>query len=234
MHARHKVNHLAIKPTNNVWPLIKKLSFLQRLNKKDISALRKMHEETAFLKKNQDILNFRNTHTQFLIVNHGWAIRYRYRSDCSREIINYYLPGDIINLAETDYAIASITPMHVSVLKFDTLLRLCALHPKLKSVHDLFLENIEAILAKRVARMNCRSAYARTIHLLQELFVRVRVIGQTFNNTYSLPLSQDLLADTLGISTIHMNRTLHKLCDDNLIDIQPNKINLLDFNSFYP
>lgn len=233
MHARHKFNHLEIKPTNNVWPLIKKISFLQRLNKKDISTLRKLHEVTAFLKKHQDISDFRNTQTQFLIVNHGWAMSYRYDSNRSRQIINYYLPGDIINLSDTDYSISSITPMHVSLLKFDTLQSLCSLRPKLKSIQDLFLDNIEVISARRVAHMSCRSVYARTIHLLQELYVRLRVSGQAYNNTYSLPLSQELLADTLGISTIHMSRTLHKLRDDNLINIQPNKINLLESNTFY-
>jgi CRP-like cAMP-binding protein len=215
-----------------VWPLIKKLSFLQKLNKKDISTLRKLHEETTFFNKHRDISNVRISQAQFLIINHGWAIRYRHLNNHSRQIINYYLPGDVINLSDTNYSISSITPMHVSILRSDTLQSVCNLHPKFKLVKNLFLDNIEVILERRVERMSCRSAYARTIHLLQELFVRLRVIGQKDNNTYSMPLSHELLSDTLGISTIQMIRTLHKLCDDNLIDIQPNKINLLDFNSF--
>lgn len=233
MRAHHKLDHYSEQSSEDVWPFIRKLSFLQSLNHEEISILRKLHEQTAAIRKHQDIFNSKEIQAQCFIVNQGWACRYSYLSDGSRQIINYYLPGDIINfyalnLSKMNYYVSSITPMHVSKFKPDILHRLFAVHPRLESLHNLMMGNEETMLVEQVVRIGRRSAYKRTIHLLLELFHRLKVIGQTHDNTYSMPLTQELLADTLGMSIVHMNRTLHKLRDENLIDIQPNKISLLD------
>lgn len=235
MCAQHKFDHSYEQSYEVVWPFIRKLDFLQSLNQEEISILKKLHEKTAIIRKHQDIFNAREAQAQCFIVNQGWACRYSYLSNGSRQIINYYLPGDIINfyalnLSEINYSVSSITPMHVSKFKPDTLNHFFALQPKLKSLHNLIMGNEETLLAEQVVRIGRRSAYERTIHLLLELFHRLKVIGQTYDNSYSLPLTQELLADTLGMSIVHMNRTLHKLRNDKLVDIQPNKIGLLDLN----
>ncbi len=235
MHAQFKPDHIPKQSPKHVWPFIKKLGFLQQLSQEEISQLRKLHEKTAVFEKYQEILNPRDTQGQWLIVNRGWACRYTDLSNGSRQVINYYLPGDIINLpalnvSKTNYAISSITPMHVSKFKPDTLQNLFALHPKLESLYDLIHGNEENLLVEQVVRIGRRSAYERTAHLLLELYHRLKVVGQTVDNTYSMPLTQGLLADTLGMSFVHMNRTLHKLRSDNLIAIQSEKISLLDLD----
>ncbi len=235
IYAHTKHDHLPEQSVKYAWPFIKKLCFLQQLSQEEISLIRKLHEKTAVFDKHQEILGSKDTQAKCLIVNKGWACRYTYLSNGSRQVINYYLPGDIINLSalnmsKADYAIFSITSMHVSEYKPDTLQNLCTLHPKLESLCDLILDNEETLLVDQVVRIGRRSAYERTVHLLLELYHRLKAVGQTVDNTFSMPLTQGLLADTLGMSFVHMNRTLHKLRNDNLIDIQSGKIILLDFN----
>ncbi len=235
MSAQNKFNHLSELIPEGVWPLIKKINFLQQLNQEEISALRKLHEKTVAITKHHDISSSRNIQTHSFIVNRGWACRYSYLSDGSRQIINYYLPGDIINfstlnLLQINHSVSSITPMHLSKFKSDTLHDLFVSHPKFESFYNQIMNNENILLAEQIVRIGRRSAYKRTIHLLLELFNRLNIIGQTYENTYSMPLTQELLADTLGMSFVHMNRTLHKLRDEKLIDIHANKISLLDLN----
>ena len=86
------------------------------------------------------------------------------------------------------------------------------------------------MVAEQVVRVGRRSAYKRTAHLLLELFHRLKIIGETENKTFSMPVSQQLLADTLGLSFVHMNRTLKKLRTDNLISMDSKEIRLLDID----
>jgi CRP-like cAMP-binding protein len=212
------------------WPLIKKLASLQELDFEEIDYLRKLHEKTLVIKKQQDLISYKSIHNQYIIINQGWACRFSVLQDGGRQIINYYLPGDIINLAgiQSSHSILSITPLFISTFKEDALHHLFTHYPKLDSLYKQMICSSEAMLAEQVVRIGRRSAYQGTIHLLLELFQRLNSIGQTNQNSFQMPLTQELLADTLGMSIVHMNRTLHKLRDDGLIEMQSNKINLLN------
>jgi CRP-like cAMP-binding protein len=65
--------------------------------------------------------------------------------------------------------------------------------------------------------MGRRSAYTRIAHLLCEVFVRLKVIGKTEGNSCKLPFTQAEIADALGLSTVHVNRSLQSLRGDRLI-----------------
>lgn len=215
------------------WPLIKKLNFSQQLDHKEVVGLRKLHEQTFFIKKHQDFLSQKNLYNQFIIINQGWACRYSILSNGNRQIINFYLPGDIINpytiaVTKENHTIYSITSLYISTFNQETLHQLLSLSPKLDSLYKQMICTEEAMLAEHVVRVGRRSAYQRTIHLLLELYQRLNIIGHTHQRTFYMPLTQELLADMLGMSIVHMNRTLHKLRDEELIEIQTNKISLLN------
>lgn len=215
------------------WPLIKKLNFSQQLDHKEIVSLRKLHEQTLVIEKHQDFLSQKNIRNQFIVINQGWACRYSVLSNGNRQLINFYLPGDIINpytIAATNgtHSIFSITSLYISPFNQEALQQLLTLSPKLDSLYKQMICAEEAMLAEHVVRVGRRSAYQRTIHLLLELYQRLDIIGHTQQNTFNLPLTQELLADMLGMSIVHMNRTLHRLRDEDLIETQSNKISLLD------
>ena len=215
------------------WPLIKKLSSLQQLDHKEIAGLRKIHEQTFTIKKYQDFLFQNDLKNRYIIINNGWACRYSDLKDGSRQIINFYLPGDIINpfvlnAANEINSIFSITSLYISVFNQETLHQLLTHNTTLDSIYKQMMCAEEALLAEQVVRIGRRSAYQRTVHLLLELFHRLKIIGLVHQNTFTMPLTQELLADTLGMSTVHMNRTLHKLRDEGLIVQHSNKISLLD------
>src|SRR5262249_10318746 len=71
------------------------------------------------------------------------------------------------------------------------------------------------------------TAYERVAHLLLELFHRLRPVGFTQGNRYLLPLTQEMLADALGLSVVHTNRTLQQLRRDRLIELNSSAVNIL-------
>jgi CRP-like cAMP-binding protein len=216
-------------------PLIRKLNFMQSLTVNEIAFLMKMHEKIISIDERKIILDQGDAHTKSFIVIEGWAYRYNDLSNGNRQIINYYLPGDIISpfalvMPKTPYSVASLTSLKLSVFKPEMLVQLFSTQPKLGLLYGWILGREDSIVAEQVVRIGRRSAYIRTAHLLLEFFHRLKIIGETENKTFSLPITQHLLADTLGLSLVHMNRTLKKLSIDKLIKISSNEISLLDFD----
>jgi CRP-like cAMP-binding protein len=88
-----------------------------------------------------------------------------------------------------------------------------------------------AILAEHLIDAARRSAYERVSHLLLELFVRLNSVHLTDNMTISIPLTQELIADALGLTTVHVNRTLRALREDKLIAMDGHAVTILDFEA---
>ncbi len=68
-------------------------------------------------------------------------------------------------------------------------------------------------------------------HLLLELFVRLNGVQLTNGMTFSIPLTQEFIADALGLTTVHVNRTLRALREDKLIAMDCHSVTILDFEA---
>lgn len=84
------------------------------------------------------------------------------------------------------------------------------------------------MLAEHIVRLGRRNALERTAHLFLELLNRLRAVDMVNDNTFAFPITQQLLADTLGLSVVHVNRTLRKLRVMGLADIEGGRIFLKD------
>lgn len=223
--------HKSIK--NDLPPLLKKFVQLQSLNPEAVNLLLNMHAMKKTFAKGKIIYEQDNINKDCFIVTHGWAYRYTDLYDGSRQVISYYLPGDIINpfasaIPKSNYSVAAITNLRVSICKPEYLMELFATQPKLGLLYTALLSCGDASMAEQIVRIGRRSAYQRVTHLLLELYYRLRLVGHAENYTFYLPVTQSLLADTLGLSVVHMNRTLYKLRLANLIRIRSHKIDLIN------
>lgn len=219
-------------PTNQEWPLIKKFNFFRPLSHEEVNILKRLHEQEISIDANKVMLYQGNTSQQCFIVNQGWAYRYYDLSNGDRQIINFYLPGDMISpfalvKPKVNYSIASISPLHLSVFEPNYLISLLA-HDKLGLLYMKMLNGEDTLSMEQIVRLGSRTAYQRTAHLLLEFFDRLKIVGQTENSSFNLPLTQQLLAETLGLSLVHMNRTINKLQLHKLIRIQSKKVCILN------
>jgi hypothetical protein len=90
--------------------------------------------------------------------------------------------------------------------------------------------NACSILAEHLIDEARRSAYERVGHFLLELFVRLKSADLTHNMSFELPLTQELIADALDLTTVHVNRTMRALREDGLIAVIGKVVTVLDFD----
>ena len=86
-------------------------------------------------------------------------------------------------------------------------------------------------LCEQIARLGQQTASERFAHLMLELHHRLGLIGQVNDHSFFLPLTQNVLGDVLGLSAVHLNRTLKQLCRDGLLKMESGRMMLLQFET---
>lgn len=158
-----------------------------------------------------------------LIVVSGWAYRYTCASDGGRQLTALLVPGDIANpdtliFERVVYSVRTLTDVAVVAVPRRQALALVDNYPGIARTF-MGLAMIEnAIASKWMLSLGRRSAFARVAHLLCELPIRLR-IGDGNDITFPFPLRQEQIGDLLGLTNIHVNRTLRKLRRDGLIQL---------------
>lgn len=153
----------------------------------------------------------------------GFACRYKTLSNGQRQIMAFHVPSDLCDLTSLllrtlDYSIGTITPARVALIPHATILGWTRSHPGLSQVLWRATLADAAMSREWIVNVGRRTAYQRTAHLLCELVQRIRAVGLANGNACELPLTQVELADALGLTPVHVNRTLQWLRGENLIE----------------
>lgn len=160
---------------------------------------------------------------EFFTIQKGWAYSFKDMEDGTRQVLDIYVPGDIVGLR--DFAFQRRT----SGLRLLTDGVLCAF-PKVR-LTDIFAESLllcniffmiasrdQAILTERLVNLGRRSAREKLAHFLVEMARRLEKTNPSLSNRLHLPLTQTLLADALGLSVVHVNRIFHELKEEALVE----------------
>ncbi len=186
--------------------------------------------------RNKDIV-VAGRHYSTLFVNlDGWLFRYKILHDGDRQIVDFILPGQIFGLQAclfqaSLYSIETVTDTSVASIPVDAIDPLFDKNPGLAKALFRSAVRETAIVGEHLIDTARRSACARVGHLLLELFVRLRVAGQTDGLSFAIPLTQEIIGDAVGLTTVHVNRTLRALREDKLIQFGDKRITILDFEA---
>jgi CRP-like cAMP-binding protein len=162
-------------------------------------------------------------HPQLYTVLTGMGFRYKFLEDGRRQILNYVLPGDLIGLQgnimlEMQHSVEALTRMTLCVFERERLMALYQHHPSLAYDITWLAAREESMLDEHLLSVGRRSAMERAAYLLIFLHSRAVTTGNLAQGqSMALPLTQQHLADTLGLSLVHTNKTLRKLADQGLI-----------------
>lgn len=144
--------------------------------------------------------------------------------DGTRHILAYLVPGDFCNvhvfiLKEMDHGIAAVSRCKVMDIPRGQVLEMTE-RPALSRA--LWWSSLvdEAMLREWLVNIGARPAEQRVAHLFSELLLRLRAVGLVEDNRYELPVTQQDLAETLGLSSVHVNRVLQRLRADGLIALK--------------
>lgn len=170
------------------------------------------------------------------VLEEGFACRYRDLSDGRRQILSLLIPGDVIDLRQfvlggTQPPVAALSPLSVRAIPNASLFKLLETSPR--TTRALWSTTLveESIAREWLVSIGKRSAIERVAHLLCEIYLRLAAVGRTDGPRFPLPLTQSELADVLGLSTVHVNRTLQELRKSRLIAFQSGTVELFDFDA---
>ncbi len=188
------------------------------------------------VRKNKDVVIAGKCYTNLFVNYDGWLQRYKILHNGNRQILDFILPGEIFGLQacifkSSLYSVATITDAVLSPVPFEMLDAVFERTPQLAKA--LFWSTVceSAILSEHLIDTARRSAYERISHLLLELFVRLKRVGLTNDMSYFMPLTQELIGDALGLTTVHVNRTFRSLRQDKLIEINGKLVTILDLEA---
>jgi CRP-like cAMP-binding protein len=156
------------------------------------------------------------------LITEGVAIRYRVLRDGQRQIVSVLLPGDFAGANSCRFetalfSIKTLTPSVVHSIPLSLLAALVDRQPQLAAQLFWSFANDAAVIAERLITVGRRTAPERLAHFFLELLTRLRPLGLTEDDTFRLPLTQEMIADALGLSIPYVNRVLHQLQDEGLL-----------------
>jgi CRP-like cAMP-binding protein len=146
----------------------------------------------------------------------GWAFRYKMLDDGRRQILNYALPADMVGLQgalmnEMEHSVEALTPLVLCIFPRAKLWDLYSRIPTLAFDITWLAAREEQLIDEHLVSLGRRTALERAAYLLLHLFTRADEAGLVKNGTIQFPFTQQHLADTLGMSLVHTNKTLKRL-----------------------
>ncbi|HEY7248375.1 MAG TPA: Crp/Fnr family transcriptional regulator [Xanthobacteraceae bacterium] len=214
--------------------LIRKLESIGSLSSEQCDALRRLEYRCIAVNAHEDIVREGDRPSTVTLVVQGCLGQYKVVTDGKRQILSFYIAGDIpdlpsLFLSAMDHSLCSLAPSQLAVIPRSAMLALFAAQPQLAY---LFWRNTlidAAIFRECMVGIGRRSAFTRVAHFFCEMIVRMQAVGLSSNYAIELPLTQTDIADALGLSTVHVNRTLQVLRGAGLIKLNRGTLVAIDW-----
>jgi CRP-like cAMP-binding protein len=167
-----------------------------------------------------------------LVIN-GFTVRSKNTDGGRRQILSVHISGDIpdlqsLHLHVMDHDLRTLSHCTLGFIAHDSLRALTRSRPIVAEA--LWRETLvdAAIFREWIVNVGRRAANQRLAHFILEMRCRLELVGLGSDRTFELPMTQSDLADTLGLTPVHVNRVIKALRTDGLLDIRRFVVNLAD------
>ncbi|MCJ2044374.1 Crp/Fnr family transcriptional regulator [Methylobacterium sp. J-078] len=214
-------------------PFVRKLEGFGPLRDADRALLERISANAQRIGPRVDLIREGDTPDGVILIMEGIACRQKHRANGARHITAYLVPGDACDLdvallTQMDHTITTLSTCRVVRLSLDLVKRLMDEHPAIARSLRISTLVDEATLREWLVNVGCRSAIERIAHLLCELLVRLQIVGFASEDSYEFPVTQLDLADTVGLSNVHVNRSLQELRRQGVIELRGRTLKILD------
>jgi len=214
-------------------PLIRKLMGFNTLSGADREALDALCGSVVERRSGAHLIREGEQPASVFLLIDGWAFRYKYTENGGRQILAFLLPGDLCDpqvfiLEQMDHSIALLSDARVVEIPKKVIVALTEDHPAIARALWWSALVDEAVLREWLVNMGRRDARARLAHLFCELWMRMCHVGLSDDGAFSLPLTQEQLGDTVGLTSVHVNRVLQGMRTEGLITMQSKTLTILD------
>jgi len=165
----------------------------------------------------------------------GFAYRHKITGEGARQVIALHMEGDFVDLqnsllAVSDHNVQMLTDGDVAFVPRDAVRNLALARPNIGVAlwTDTLVDS--SIFREWVVNVGRRDARARVAHILCEFSLRLEAAGLAENHRYELPMTQEQLADAVGLTSVHVNRVLRQLEEDGLISRKKRAIVIEDWH----
>lgn len=188
--------------------------------------------QTLRVRKGADIIGDGETPRHVHLVLSGLACRYKLLADGRRQITAYLIPGDLCDLhvfilSRMDHAIMALAATEVVRVPRESVEELLSYPAIATALFKCTLVD-EAVLRQWIVNTGRRGAREAIAHLFCELHLRMQAVGLASGGDVDLPVTQSELGDTVGLTPVHVNRSLQDMRERGLISMQGGHLTILD------
>jgi len=212
---------------------LKKLRQRIEISSDEERAIRDAVKETRRVAADEILVRAGEELNASMMLLDGWMARVKDLPGGERQVTQLHVPGDFADLhgftlKRLDHDLVAITDCTVAVVPHERLREITDEQPRLGRVY-WFATNIDAAIHREWAlSLGQRSAISRMAHLFCELYLRLKVVGQTVDSSYEFPLTQRELSECLGLTVVHANRTIQELRRRGLVELENRQLKILD------
>jgi CRP-like cAMP-binding protein len=214
--------------------LVKHLGLIGQLSDGDKDALLSIKGEVRDLQRGEDVLKVGDRPSHAVVVFSGLLQRYTMSPQGKRQIHSFYLPTDApcletLHIVVMDNTLGAVAPSRIGLVPHPELFRVMDAHPKVLAL--IWRETLiqASIFREWLMRNSQKLAHVQMAHFFCEIMTRARAAGLAQDDTCDLPITQEDLGDTLGMSTVHVNRTLMMLRAAGMVEFRGGKLMALDW-----
>jgi CRP-like cAMP-binding protein len=186
------------------------------ITRDELGAINEIKREHLALPAGAEIVHSGDDSPEVYTLYSGWAFRFKTLPDGRRQILNFLLPGDLVGLQAAmfeaaQHSIKALTDVELCLLPRRKIWALFGEMPGLAFDVAWLGSHEESYVDENLTSAGRRTAAERTAALIVMLYKRAKALGLVSGETFAFPLTQQHIADALGLSLVHTNKTLARL-----------------------
>jgi len=216
-------------------PLARKLGAFVALSEAELSVLEGLRKRRRTFVAGRDLVHQGQSDQAAYILISGWACSYKLLEDGQRQIVDFQIPGDFLGLRSvvlhlSDHSVEPVTDIEVTEVHVSDLMKTFSDTPRLATAVLWAASRDEAMVVEHLINIGRREADVRVAHFLLELGARLTLVGLGSKTGYACPLTQYLLADAMGLSSVHVNRVLRTLREAGMVTFRDGFVTFDDYD----
>ncbi|MGQ4880186.1 Crp/Fnr family transcriptional regulator [Billgrantia sp. LNSP4103-1] len=216
--------------------IVRHFNYYYPLSREDRELLTALEDSSTPVRAGTVLWEERDAAQEFCTLKSGWAFSYRNLENGTRQILEIYLPGDIIGLREFAFSerlagVQMVEDGEACFFPHSHLIDIFRRSFTLTSILFAIASRQQVLITERLVNLARRNARQKLAHFLLEMFQRIKQNEANGSESIRLPLSQEVLADLLGLSPVHVSRTFSALSDDGLVFRDRHKVMLPDLEA---
>lgn len=194
-----------------------------------VSEIREIPADRTFIRRREEL-------SVCTLLLDGFMCRYKDLREGQRQITELHVAGDFADLhsftlKHLDHNVMALTKCTVAIVPHERVAAITEKFPHLARVY-WFATNLDAAIHREwEVSLGRRTAISRVAHVFCELFVRLGIVGLVEGTSYALNLTQTDLAECLGLTSVHVNRTLKELRESGTVEFRNGRVEILDLEA---